>query len=281
MSAKSANQNQPGVLRLRPYQYIHVFDTKSGVTELHVGPLTYTRQDSEKVVSGEQPLEMVMVPPRHYVVIENPVVRDAASGQPLKDKNGNYVALHSELQIRGEGDPFPLYPGEKLKGSVTELTVVAPDCALRICAQREFITADGKKHMPGDEWLFEGPGTYYPRVEERVVRQVGSHTIGINQALKLRASRALVDRSGTARKDGEEWLHRVPGPYLPGLDEEPLLPLVESEILQFDQALYLVAERTFTDSLGRTRRAGEEWLVSLADTPVYIPDVHEIGRAHV
>ena len=216
-----------------------------------------------------------MIPPRHYVIIENPVVTDPNTKQPVKDKNGNYLVLHSETQIRFEQPPFALYPGEKVKGSVTELTVVEPDSALRICAQREFVDANGVKRIPGDEWLFEGPATYFPRVEERVVRRVSAIIIGVNQGLRLRAARALLDRSGVARKDGEEWLARNPGPYLPGLDEEPLLPLVEAEVLSFGQALHLVAERTFTDQLGKVRRAGEEWLVTVSETPTYIPDVHE------
>src|SRR3989338_3616570 len=145
MSARSApspasgrTSNQPTVLRLRPYKYIHVFDSKTSVTEVYVGPLTYTRQDSEKVVSPDcQPQEMLMIPPRQYVVIENPVVRNAQR-QPTRDKNGNYQLLQSETEIRLTQEPFPLYPGERVKGDVTELTFVDAGAALRISAQREF-----------------------------------------------------------------------------------------------------------------------------------------------
>ena len=215
-----------------------------------------------------------MIPPRHYVVIENPLVRNA-QGEPVRDKNGNYLLLQSETEIRLAQEPFPLYPGEKIKGDITELTFVPQSSALRISAQREFVDASGVKRNPGDEWLFEGPCTYFPRIEERVVRLVSSIPIGLNQALRLRASRGCIDRDGHPRKDGEEWIVRNPGPYLPGVDEEPLLPLMAYEVLQFNQALHLAAERTFVDQLGRPRRAGEEWLVSHTDAATYIPDVQE------
>ncbi len=36
--------------------------------------MTFIRQDNEKVIVG--PEKMVTVPPRHYCVVENPVLRD-------------------------------------------------------------------------------------------------------------------------------------------------------------------------------------------------------------
>jgi hypothetical protein len=38
-----------------------------------VGPKTFTRNEHEKVVAGPEP--MIIVPPRHYCIIQNPVLR--------------------------------------------------------------------------------------------------------------------------------------------------------------------------------------------------------------
>ena len=61
------------VIRIKPYHYIHVLDNNTNVTRVEVGPKTFTRQDHEIVIAGPEP--MVMIPPRHYCIIANPVVR--------------------------------------------------------------------------------------------------------------------------------------------------------------------------------------------------------------
>ena len=43
---------------------------------------------------------------------------------------------HGDTDIRLSQEPFPLYPGETLKQSVTPLRVVAANCALRIMVRR-------------------------------------------------------------------------------------------------------------------------------------------------
>jgi major vault protein len=41
------------------------------------------------------------------------------------------------------------------------------------------------KRLVGEEWLFEGPATYFPRAEVQVVEIVTALIIKDNQALKL------------------------------------------------------------------------------------------------
>ena len=77
-----------------------------------MGPQTFIRQDNEKVILG--PEKMIVVPPRHYCVIENPVVRDKDS-KPILDVNGQVKLRHADQEIRLAQDPFPLFPGENLK----------------------------------------------------------------------------------------------------------------------------------------------------------------------
>lgn len=57
---------------------------------------------------------MIMVPPRHYCVILNPVARDT-DGQVLFDQSGQAKLRHADLEIRLSQDPFPLYPGEEMQ----------------------------------------------------------------------------------------------------------------------------------------------------------------------
>lgn len=45
---------------------------------------------------------------------------------------------------------------------VTALQIVYPDTALRLQALLDFEEEGGEKRVAGDEWLFEGPGTWSP-----------------------------------------------------------------------------------------------------------------------
>jgi len=263
-----AQPNQALVIRIKPYQYIHVLDQNTNVTRVVVGPASFTRQDHEVVVSGPDP--MIMIPPRHYCIIQNPVLRDK-KGLPVKIENSEQVRLrHGDEEVRFDDmDMFPLYPGETLYGKVSPLQVVAPNTALRLRAIRDF--ADRKA---GDEWLFKGPGTYKPRVEVQVVEVVKAVIIGPNQALRLKARRETTSSDNKPRTAGEEWLVREEGAYLPNVDEE-IRETVSAYVLTEKKALQLEAIATFSDEFGRTRKAGEQWLITLGDSETHIADVNE------
>ncbi|CAF88473.1 unnamed protein product, partial [Tetraodon nigroviridis] len=193
---------------------------------IEVGPLTYIRQDNERVLFS--PVHMVMVPPRHYCVVLNPVARNQ-DGEVLFDPSGQAKLRHADLEIRLAQDPFPLYPGEEIQQDVTPLQIVYPDTALRLQALLDFQEDGGEKRVAGDEWLFEGPGTYIPRKEVVVLETIKATVIGENQAIRLRARKEGSDRGGVHRvtggslsacAPGEEWLVRKVGAYLPGAHEE-------------------------------------------------------------
>ena len=57
-----------------PYEYIHVADQNTNVTRLEEGPQVFVRKDHEKIVTEKR--KYIIIPPRHYCVIENPVIRD-------------------------------------------------------------------------------------------------------------------------------------------------------------------------------------------------------------
>jgi major vault protein len=195
-----------------------------------------------------------------------------ADGQPVADENGQVKIRHGDEEIRFEQDPFPLYPGEQLYGKVSPLQVVASNTALRLRCIRDF-TEDKVSRVAGDEWLFKGPGTYFPRVEVQVVEIVRAIIIKPNQALRLRARKEFTVGK-VARKAGEEWLVRESGAYLPNVEEE-VVESVSAYILTDRKALHLQAIRTFIDTFGVNRKAGEEWLVTLKMTEAHVPDVYE------
>ncbi len=277
-----------GVIRLKPQQYIHILDNNSGVTRLEVGPRTVTLGQGERLVLPPQ--QMIIVPPRYYCLIANPVMRDSR-GEPLADTYGQVRLHYGDREYRFDREPFPLYPGEELLGDIKELQVVKRNQALRLRATRDFTdttrtiatttttettatATETIERLAGDEWLFEGPGTYIPRIEVEVVQVVNATIIKPNQALCLQARRDCIDRQGNPRIAGEEWLVREVGAYLPGVEEEVGV-VVEAYVLTEQKALHLQARGTFTDILGRYRKAGDEWLVTYEDAETHIPDVYE------
>jgi len=269
-----------GVIRLKPQQFIHVLDNNTGVTRLEVGPQTITLRDHERLILKPEP--MIVVPPRYYCVIANPVLRDQ-NGNPIIDEHGQIKLRYGDAEIRFAQEPFPLYPGEEVQGDISQLKVIERNQALRLRALRDFtdlVTAEVEtqsetiNRLAGDEWLFEGPGTYIPRIAVEVIQVVTATVIKPNQALRLLARQNCTDRQGNRRRAGEEWLVREEGAYLPGVDEE-VVGIIKAYVLTEKKALHLRARRTFTDIFNRQRKAGDEWLVTFNDVEIHIPDVYE------
>ncbi|XP_061086912.1 major vault protein-like isoform X1 [Conger conger] len=289
MSMKKAGGRGPGgageepvvesIIRIPPHHYIHVLDQNTNIARVETGPRTYIRQDNERVLFT--PVRMTMVPPRHYCVILNPVARDEA-GRVLFDEAGQVKLRHADLEIRLTQDPFPLYPGEEIEQNISALQVVFPDTALRLQALLDFEEEGGEKRVAGDQWLFEGPGTYIPRKEVEVLEKVKATVIRDNQAIRLKARKEGLDRGGVHRVTGEEWQVSKVGAYLPGVHEE-VVDIVKAFVLTDKKALYVQALRPFRDSGGRERRTGEEWLVTSSDCEAYIPSVAEevVGEVKV
>ena len=227
-ASSGAGDETQSIYRIPPYFYLHVLDQNTNMTRVELGPKTFIRQDNEKVIVG--PEKMITVPPRHYCIVENPVVRDD-DVRPVFDELGQVKLRHADQEIRLAQDPFPLYPGEVLKQTVTPLKVVTANTALRLRAILDFDDEEAdEKHVAGDEWLFEGPGTYIPRKEVVVEETIRATVIKANQAIKLRARKETKDRQGHDRVTGEEWLVKQIGAYLPGAYEE-VVDIVDAYVL--------------------------------------------------
>ena len=271
----SRKPEQPLLVKVQPYQYIHVLDNNTNVTRVEVGPQTFTRQEHETVVAG--PLDMVTIPPWHYCIVANPVVR-AADGSVVFDQPNQPRVRAGDKEIRMDNEPFPLYFGEQLVGTVQPIRTLAPNTALHLVATRDFeeSTSDGTtvKRVAGEEWLFKGPGVYYPRIEVEEKEVVTATIVRKGEALQLRAKKELVDSTGTKRQSEETWLMRKIGAYIPSVYEK-IVRVVPGKLITDDSALHLSALKTFTDVYGIKRNVGDEWLVTPTMSRVHIPDVYE------
>lgn len=69
-----AEMNICQVLKIPHLYYIHVKDKNTGYERFVVGPRTFTSEEYEEVVKPQT--KMIIVPPEHYVVIVNPVVKE-------------------------------------------------------------------------------------------------------------------------------------------------------------------------------------------------------------
>jgi len=112
-----------------------------------------------------------------------------------------------DLEIRRQQDypdPFPLYPYETLHQDVKPFVFLKDNEALILTALRPFVDERNKdeERFIDDEYLFKGPGTYEPRIEEAIKNRIEAVIVKPNNALLLSAIRDTVDASGKVRKAG-------------------------------------------------------------------------------
>ncbi|XP_019849375.1 PREDICTED: major vault protein-like isoform X3 [Amphimedon queenslandica] len=265
------------IIGILPNYYVHVLDLNTNITTVEIGPQNLVLQDNHSLEAG--PLPFVTIPPGHYCRVEHPI----DINKPIVDGK-LYELRFGHREIRLHGDPFPLFPGERLpeSGSATDysraikrLPTIKADHGIHLSAlvdMEETDTAPARK--AGDEWQLRGPLTYLPKPEEQVVKMVSPIIITPGHAVRLRARQAFTDAKGIYRCTGEEWLVRDIGAYLPDVYEE-VVEEVDAYTLTPNNALHIRANCNFTDQFGRGRRIGEEWLVKYDDTESYIPDVTE------
>lgn len=79
-------------------------------------------------------------------------------------------------------------------------------------------------------FLSSHAGTYIPRKEVQIAGAIKAVVVKPNSAVKLRAMRACVDRTGVVRGAGEEWLVHTVGAYLPGIYEQ-IVEIVKARVL--------------------------------------------------
>jgi len=262
-------------VNLGTYEYIHVKDKNKNVTRVEEGPQTFIPLEHEFVIHTS-PKTMENLSRREYCIVKNPVLREN-NGDLMYDKYGQVKNQHGEFEYRFYNlysEPWPLYPGEIMGKNNTTLTIVQEGTGLKIRAIRDFKLKDGEQKYAGDEWLFQGLATYYPRVEEDVLETIYGNMIKKGQALRVRANQELKDKNGIVRKAGEEWLVRDAGKYLPKAHES-VISQQDPILITEDKALILRASQNFLDFYNVERKAGEEWLLTIEDSSTHIIDIFE------
>jgi len=255
---------------------LHILDNNTNVVRVEVGPQTYRCKDQETAVYG--PTKMIFIPPRHYVIIANPVMVDQR-GKVVFDNYNQAVLRHGDQEVRLEREPFPLFPGEILVEKVYPLQVIEINSALRLQAIRDFKDrydeeGQSKYRTAGSEWLIEGPKTYTPQPEVKVINSVVATLIEPETALRLTTSVDFRDRTGTFRIAGSQWHYNKEGVFIPEVNER-ILSVDKAYILTDKVSLHLRAQHRFTDAYGNIRPAGTEWLITSDITTSHIPHVLE------
>ncbi|EGC33256.1 hypothetical protein DICPUDRAFT_95079 [Dictyostelium purpureum] len=258
------------LIKIPPFYYAHILDTNTNIARMVSGPLTLLVKESEKIIVN--PTKMHTIQSSEYCIIESPVLLDDEK-KIIIDKHGQVKLKHGQREVRFEqSEPFPLYPGEFMVGKISPLQVVLNNEALVIKALVDFIDTETNKLISaGDEWLFQGPATYKPRVEEQVKELRNATIVKAHCGLKLEAINDFTDKVyGKKRKSGDEWLMTVEGPYI--LDAyERLKEVVMPYVLNDNKAIIVKATRKFTDDDGIERKKGDTWLITKSDTPLYLP----------
>lgn len=115
---------------------------------------------------------------------------------------------------------------------------------------------------------------YKPLIGIDILEERKATIIGRNQALRVAALYDCFDRDRKRRVAGEQWLINTVGAYM--LQEcERSLGLIDAVVLTPTVALDVCANESFTDSRGKPHRTGDRYVISIADTDAFIPDVKE------
>lgn len=263
------------MIRIPPQKFIHVLDMNDNLRRLIEGPNIFVKKEHEAVILG--PENMIILSQNHYVRIANPVIKDK-DNQVIYNQYKEASLRFGKEEIRTSDqypDPFPLYPGEEIVGQISEYVNVPTNNALVIRALYDFKDKDGIEIHAGDLYMFKGPATYVPKIEEEIVKKISAQIIKKNYALKLKAIRDTKDFNGTPRVAGETYIYNKPGAYLPLVDEE-VIETVEAYILTDVIALHLRAKSDFHDTpYKQDRKAGDEWLVTKKMASLHMLDVNE------
>eukprot|EP00331_Platyophrya_macrostoma_P009420 CAMPEP_0176429096 /NCGR_PEP_ID=MMETSP0127-20121128/13520_1 /TAXON_ID=938130 /ORGANISM="Platyophrya macrostoma, Strain WH" /LENGTH=862 /DNA_ID=CAMNT_0017810861 /DNA_START=61 /DNA_END=2649 /DNA_ORIENTATION=- len=263
------------VVKISHSEYIHVQDNNTNATTLLCGPVNITLQSHQAPLL--KPTKFEVIPPQHYMIIENPVVRDPETNQVVCSANGQAKNRLDEREVRTFQQPFPLYPGEVVIQRCQKIPLVKANCAVVLRAVRTFTDRDGVDRKVGDEYLFFGPGMYTPNVNEEIVESRDPIVVGYNQNVRLRAKNKFVDRTGTLRQVGEEYLWSKPGAFVLGVDEQ-LLETFATEILTADRAIHVSVTKRFFDSrpwVNKERFPGETYLVDHTMCSEFVPQPQE------
>ncbi|EKG03978.1 hypothetical protein TCSYLVIO_004961 [Trypanosoma cruzi] len=279
-------QAKDTLLRLKPYEYAHVLNKNNNVTELIVGPQARVIASDERLPKPVTPFHVV--PRGSYCIVENPHVRGSDGVTPVRDRDGQVKVRLGEREVRLGSTAFPLYPEEKLV-VVSPMKFLRQDEGLVVQALCNYTSSDGVKRMAGERFLFTGPGTYCPRVEEEAREIFRAVLIMPGHAIRLSALETFTDRDGKLRKKDEQYLRTKPASYLCSVSEK-FLGNVSPIVLHPGEGRHVEVLQRFLDERehgkGVERIAGEKYLITYEDSPSFLLHPYErivkvVNKVHV
>lgn len=214
------------LISLNEKEYIYIKNKNSGSIDIISGPIDYFLKENEQHIN-DKIYKLIGIPPMHYVKIENPVLVNE-NREPIKDKNGRVQLALGQFEYRFHKDyktPFYLHYGEVQAGPIQKLISLDKDQALRLKANKKFSEKVNKKNIvkeAGEEWLFFGPGIFYPKPEIELIEIREAIKIHPDKALRLQATHDFIDRNGIRRRAGDEWYVKTETSYLLDLKEKNL-----------------------------------------------------------
>lgn len=146
--------------------------------------------------------------------------------------------------------------------------------AFRVRAIRDFVDESKVSRSAGDVWHIYGPVMYRPRVEVAVVRVDKACSYEQNTNLIMRSGNDHVGQSGTFRKAGEMYVIVNPHFYLVDVNES-IFKVNTPMILSALNAIKLTASINLKDVYGKTRKAGDIWLVNREMAAWHTLTLHE------
>ncbi|KAF5218546.1 hypothetical protein C3747_283g12 [Trypanosoma cruzi] len=267
---KARNKMDSRVVRLEPYEYVHILDNNTCKVTLLEGPCCITLLD-HLVNLHKNAQQHIVIPPNHYCEVRNPVVLSPDGGEPT------YRMGHREVRL--SQPPFPLYPGE-LASDLKPMRILTSKEAIIVRALEDHTTTEeftGKtvQRIAGEQWLVKGPGAYVPRVDEEVLRRVVPLLLSANEYIQLCAMADFKEPDGTARRVGEKWNLLTQGVFFPGpyTKQEPVKKGIT---LSPTLALHVRAVHSFYDTrFGIQRCLGDRWLVTHDEVALFLPTEDE------
>ncbi|CAM43958.1 conserved hypothetical protein [Leishmania braziliensis MHOM/BR/75/M2904] len=265
------------VLRLGPQEYAHLTNLNTNTTVLILGPLNHPVASHESIALP--PTKFVVVSPSQYCLVANPhrIAVDPTTGiaQPVRDAYGQVQVRSGEEEYRWHVSPFPLYP-EEVVVKIEDLKVLSARAALVIQVLTAYSVPAGSvigsspspaHREAGERYLFYGPGTYYPRVEERIEEEVTAHTVERGSALWCTTSETFTDSvTGLKHYAGDAYMYVTEGMHF--LQSfESLQCVTEGIVLSTEEGLHVQPAKTYADPRTPFREGG---IIRKADEPFLV-----------
>ncbi|KPA78127.1 major vault protein-like protein [Leptomonas pyrrhocoris] len=234
------------ILKLMPQEYLHVEDTNTCDVLTLVGPITFTMYDHHRRLH-QSPLQFIVVPPGHYIEVQNPLHRVQ---QQQQQRSHSSTSSNAGAEGKSNGNATPVYL--LLRSNATSPTGM------------ETVKYSRWKSPYGSSELRFAEDSPFPLLpDEEAGHILPMPLLSANEALVLEAKEALdtadpVTGAVRHREQQEQYLYRGPGLYRPRLDEE-VVRRIEGEFVSSMQVCYLTARCDFTDDEGVARVAGERW----------------------